>query len=332
MHGSDEVKCERCAKMCALAYGPDDYDALSGWMERHHHRCAPVTGAALDEARDIERQRFELARQRDDRAATSTTCARCHHAFTARPDGFVDEALDNEIAEHRERCFVVGQNIRWQADPNSWADGAVLSLSESLAIVKVWAVSREWTAFYACPLVGQTRGVARVDIRRIPRPGQEVSRDGTWRCQGRTAGSQCSETMLADGKPYPMGWRCSKHDACTTYVGDGDWCAFCTIGPSKHRKASKSIVPLDDMLADELDTKYDGVTLRDLLLQDALIRRDSQIRHAWFVIQDCKWTDTQRAAISAHWSAQLRARVQASSEQERCRVRVELQCEEENEW
>jgi hypothetical protein len=36
-------------------------------------------------------------------------------------------------------------------------------------------------------------------------------------------------------------------------------------------------------------------------------------------------TPAQRAAVSAHWSAQLRAKVAAAREQEKRRVLVELQ-------
>jgi hypothetical protein len=70
---------------------------------------------------------------------------------------------------------------------------------------------------------------------------------------------------------------------------------------------------------DPLDVMYDGYTLRHLLGWDeAFRRRDALPVKRWL-------TPAQRAAISAHWSAQLRARIAASTERERNRVCVDLQ-------
>lgn len=75
-----------------------------------------------------------------------------------------------------------------------------------------------------------------------------------------------------------------------------------------------------DEPADPLDVKYDEWPLRDWL------RRDRNGRHeegGW----DGKWPAAARAAVSAHWSAELRAKVAAAKERDRNVVRVDLQDE-----
>lgn len=74
---------------------------------------------------------------------------------------------------------------------------------------------------------------------------------------------------------------------------------------------------------DLMDVEYDGVKLRDLLRIDAKLRRDES-PPAW----GCELTAAQRAAVSAHWSAQLRAKVAASKESERRRVVLDTEGDE----
>jgi len=62
--------------------------------------------------------------------------------------------------------------------------------------------------------------------------------------------------------------------------------------------------------ADPLDVEYDGVNLRDLIQWDTARRRETHPQ--WRQL-----TPAQRAAVSAHWSAQLRAKVAASKAAER---------------
>lgn len=59
---------------------------------------------------------------------------------------------------------------------------------------------------------------------------------------------------------------------------------------------------------DPLDVEIDGVKLRVLLEWDEIGRREA--RH--FSWDEGNFTPAQRAAVSAHWSAQLRAKVEAS--------------------
>lgn len=58
---------------------------------------------------------------------------------------------------------------------------------------------------------------------------------------------------------------------------------------------------------DSLDVEYDSVALRDLLVKDQSIREDRPTN-----LKREPLTQAQRAAVSAHWSAQLRAKVRAS--------------------
>ena len=65
-----------------------------------------------------------------------------------------------------------------------------------------------------------------------------------------------------------------------------------------------------------LDDVIDGVTLRTLLEGDEFNRREHGSARWW----SKPMTPSQRAAVSAHWSAQLRALQAATRERERCAV------------
>lgn len=69
---------------------------------------------------------------------------------------------------------------------------------------------------------------------------------------------------------------------------------------------------------DPLDVEYDGVTLQELLQRDQQNRcGDSPIWGGRII------TPAQRAAISAHWSAELRAKVAAAKQKDRNQVTLE---------
>lgn len=75
------------------------------------------------------------------------------------------------------------------------------------------------------------------------------------------------------------------------------------------------------MVLDSLDVEYDGVTLRVLLEHDRFRQQERSLATSPWL----STTPAQRAAVSAHWSAQLRAMVQASEERNHNRVRVDLE-------
>ena len=67
---------------------------------------------------------------------------------------------------------------------------------------------------------------------------------------------------------------------------------------------------------DPLDVMYDGVMLRTLLDGDAYNRHE----HGRGLTYAKPLTTAQRAAVSAHWSAELRRKVSEAKERERCVV------------
>lgn len=75
-------------------------------------------------------------------------------------------------------------------------------------------------------------------------------------------------------------------------------------------------------LSDPLDVEYDHVKLRTLLAIDESRRTEVQFVYAYR-----PFTAAQRAAVSAHWSAELRAKVRASAAAEQRRVVVDLEDE-----
>lgn len=64
-----------------------------------------------------------------------------------------------------------------------------------------------------------------------------------------------------------------------------------------------------------LDVEYDDVTLRDLVARDELYRSENgrQLVDGNWLLAKPVFTPAQRAAVSAHWSAQLRARIAAAN-------------------
>lgn len=65
---------------------------------------------------------------------------------------------------------------------------------------------------------------------------------------------------------------------------------------------------------DPLDIEYDLVSLRDLIARDELYRSENGRERVdgRFVLARPFFTPAQRAAVSTHWSAQLRARIAAA--------------------
>lgn len=63
---------------------------------------------------------------------------------------------------------------------------------------------------------------------------------------------------------------------------------------------------------DPLDVEYEGLTLRELLVID-------EVNHMEWTTKPGRLTPAQRAAVSAHWSAELRAKVAASTAADKAR-------------
>lgn len=100
------------------------------------------------------------------------------------------------------------------------------------------------------------------------------------------------------------------------YVIQTSFCPITLVSEQGTLSATPAVPP-----ADPLDVVIDGKPLRVLLDIDELLRtEESGAKPHWL-------TPAQRAAVSAHWSAQLRAKVEASREAERSQVLVDLQDE-----
>lgn len=156
--------------------------------------------------------------------------------------------------------------------------------------------------------------------------------------------------------------RAEPHD----FVGNGDWCSLCLYGhrhlahatlraktcprcntPKYLRRDSERRVtycgggcswqaadsdfaaaaPSQPTHRSKLDVEYDGWSLRDLLAIDTFNRQEQ-----WTGVSATPMTPAQRAAVSAHWSAELRAKVHASKERERCLVVVDQDADDEPWW
>jgi hypothetical protein len=81
-------------------------------------------------------------------------------------------------------------------------------------------------------------------------------------------------------------------------------------------------IPEGSQPIDPLDVVIDGLTLRELLTCDEIQRLE------YTTHPRPSWTPAQRAAVSAHWSAQLRAKIEASKVKERNQVMMPLDAED----
>lgn len=220
------------------------------------------------------------------RATVSRRCARCNATL--------DEA---SVDGHGERCLVVGDMVEWNVSVDDSIIGRITVVHETDAQVRVetkrgnpgpWKVGEHFWPFIR-------------QLRRIPGPAPRVASGITLHCQGTAPdGKQCRETT-----PEPQGslhWRCPAHADC-----------------KKCEVERKTKTPTDRPL-------YDGLPLEILVARDQLNRREDpnlNRREDPNLIGVFTFTPSQRAAVSAHWSAQLRARIDAARERERGRVQID---------
>lgn len=86
-------------------------------------------------------------------------------------------------------------------------------------------------------------------------------------------------------------------------------------------RVAQTVAPLNRPTPGPLDIEYDGVTLRVLVERDRFNRREYAQRDG--EATPFAFTTAQRAAVSAHWSAELRAKVAAAKERDRNQVTME---------
>lgn len=82
----------------------------------------------------------------------------------------------------------------------------------------------------------------------------------------------------------------------------------------------RSRIEHQTVMPDPLDQVIDGEMLRDLVARDETNQRHDLPRY---------WTPAQRAAVSAHWSAQLRAKVEAKRKDDEAAATSVRYCEVE---
>lgn len=213
----------------------------------------------------------------------TTKCALCSVLFTADAD-------EQFIAAHAKVCekrpLAVGDYMRLDCsrDGSDWVEGPIVTLRGTDGHA---AISPERASVRMSHRIHGNpftfAVVASLGIRRIPRPAAEVRAV----LNERDGAMYYGDIRLTDGKPPTI---------------ETPW-----ISTTK-------CLPLDP-----LDTKYDGVTLRTLIDGDAFNRQE-QGGAMW---RAKPMTPVQRAAVSAHWSAELRAKLAASKERERLQVVVD---------
>ncbi len=148
---------------------------------------------------------------------------------------------------------------------------------------------------------------------RTPAPRPWAAPPHTWK-----VGDEC-EVLRITGA-----WTSSKINKITDSIAYGTFDDYNDLGrswsrsvhgpelrrPTGTRAAEQPADP-----ADPLDAVIDGVRLRTLLDGDEFNRRESSATY-----RAKPMSIAQRAAVSAHWSAQLRARVAASKDRDKRQV------------
>lgn len=165
-----------------------------------------------------------------------------------------------------------------------------------------------------CPMCGR-----ECDSSRITLGGSETTLYGCTCVGDRAVMSSISagapESKYAKRQAVPKVKGGMHHPIHGGHRFDPD-CPKCT---NELRGESTTPKPIDP-----LDVEYDGVKLRTLLDGDAFNRQE-RARGVWNVRA---MSPVQRAAVSAHWSAQLRAKVAASKAADTTQVLMPLDAED----
>jgi hypothetical protein len=262
-------------------------------------------------------------------------CARCEQVLDVPVVGEVHGRLDEALAAHQELCFRTGDHVRWEGSAEgNWIEGSVVRCADDRQSFRllIRRASRGW-------IIGAETGVGLVGatLRRIPRPEQKG--DEVRAAQARfQAEYEAAAKKLAENRIDPASWNPVGINA--HIVTDSPHAKTITGVTITHRPI---VVTKADL---ELEVRHDGVTLRDLLAAFEMLQRERHLMQynaagdlvrygspmpRWYMCQPGGFTPAQRAAVSAHWSAELRAKVAASKDAERRRVVVDLQ-DDDLEW
>jgi len=166
----------------------------------------------------------------------------------------------------------------------------------------------------AC-LMRRAAGLSRM-LKDMPRIHKEVTPHLDFQGE-RLAWPAPMTTAPAPNEPQKLCPLCGKLRPFSTVVMSGTSVEVigCECVSSKCMMMAPAVDPLD--------VEYDGVTLRDLLYLDADWRLE--MRFIGPGGPGRMLSPAQRAAISAHWSAELRAKVAAAREHERCQLVLDVE-------
>lgn len=137
-------------------------------------------------------------------AIIATSCARCGVAFSSKPDGFVDEALENEVVEHAERCFMIGDRVRTENTPI--LTGVIAVLTGELCVVE----SGGNRLAYGTSALRRITRPAQPATVHVPvccgKPMRKTGMGNGWICEMRTGGSWCERFEGPQGARTPAQW------------------------------------------------------------------------------------------------------------------------------
>lgn len=241
-------------------------------------------------------------------ATVTTTCARC--SATIDPDA---------VEQRHAVCFRVGDYVRWTneydpkwhaADPR-WFEGTATKVYPSgQGTIGVGVQIERGSAQYnPGDHVGYTNAA---NLRHIQRPGQAVQ-FGTYEEGFDMQAAVAAQSKQIAERIKRLDEMRMEHLASKMPKRDAEL--------QDAYEAMEQFTPILPPEVDPLDVVYDGIKLRVLIRIDEDGRQEIRTARNW----GHEWTPAQRAAVSAHWSAQLRARISAAKERERLTVCVQDQ-------
>lgn len=251
----------------------------------------------------------------------TTTCARCAHQFIV-----TDGDLDAEVAAHQGLCFVVGDRVRWEFLGNV-VDGRltwrILATSSSFHGATGVGYERKYGTAHPAMVSHLTGPTAAESMKQswdafdaaYPRRPPQVGDRIRWWPRVTYMGTPSADAewldgsviSLLDGRLIMEVTARSGSNATNVYR--------CYTLPLTLVRCVWGAEDGDTIPVDPLTVLYDGSRLGTLIEGDEFDRRETSSH--W---RTRAMTSAQRDAVSAHWSAELRAKLKASKERERCQV------------
>lgn len=248
-----------------------------------------------------------MHREFSDDTVVSHRCARCNATL--------DEA---SMEGHGERCFVVGDWVRWwpegEVDARRYSDVCVADVLNGAPYTAVIdSHGPRWSSNDG--LNGQRVVVTRGDVRRIPRPEQPTLSARLGHLKHGPGGSGLSGPCDADCKKCEAE-RCVRPSSCShphpwKSDGYGYKCQACDATGLTLPDATEP-------------TLYDGLTAEQCLERFQRRQREESTSFGVTLLRPADvFTSAQLDAARSLWQQQLRARIDAAREQERVRVQID---------